>query len=279
MLRLLSIAALTAIVSLPASPAQAQTCTGKPGVSGSFTRTLMSGDLERTFYVDVPASYNPRSGAPVIFNFHGLGGSAQGQANGTDMTARAGAEGFIVVHAEGYENSWNGGTCCGTAAVRDIDDVQFVRDMVDALNEEFCVDPARIHSTGFSNGGYFSHRLGCEASDIIASIAPVSGLVGVACDPERVVPVHQSHGTLDPLVWYNAGTQDIAEWAEINGCDAEPTSYYKRANVDCIRYDNCQAGADVELCTLRGVTHTWVDSRFYQTTDANIEFFMDHPMQ
>ncbi len=35
----------------------------------------------------------------------------------------------------------------------------------------------QVYATGMSNGGFMSHRLGCEASHVFAAIAPVSGLL------------------------------------------------------------------------------------------------------
>jgi len=35
------------------------------------------------------------------------------------------------------------------------------------MRERVCVDPDRIFAAGYSNGGYFSYRLACEASDLV----------------------------------------------------------------------------------------------------------------
>ena len=269
---------LALAMAVPSLASAQTTCAGKSGEIGSFTKTIVSSGMERTYHIDIPATYDRRVGTPLVFNFHGLGGNGTNHAQSTGMVEAASAQGYISVHAEGYENSWNAGACCGAALNEDIDDVQFVRDMLSEISEGYCVEESRVHSTGFSNGGYFSHRLACEASDIIASVAPVAGLIGVECDPERPVPVHQTHGTADPLVWYNAGTDDVGQWAALNGCDAEPSTYYSRANVECIAYSNCDDGADVELCSLRFVGHKWVRSRWYDTTEENLDFFDAHPM-
>lgn len=265
-------------LSTPAFGAADAVCVGKTGQTGTYTRTLNSGGIARTYRLDVPQTYNPTQGTPLIFNFHGLGDNAENFATGTGMATEGTRAGYIVVHANGYQNSWNAGTCCGQAAMDDIDDVQFVRDMIADLNKDYCLDANRVFSSGFSNGGYFSHRLGCEANDIIAAITPVSGLIAVDCQPERAVPVHQSHGSSDPIVFYNRGEEDIALWAALNGCDEAAATYYNKGNATCIRYPNCSSGADVELCTLRFVGHKWVRSNFYDTTLENIKFFTEHPM-
>ncbi len=64
--------------------------------------------------------------------------------------------------------------------------------------------PRRIYSTGFSNGGFLSHRLGWELSDTLAAIAPVAGTLdpGQAAKfaPKHPVHVLQVHGTKDQFV-------------------------------------------------------------------------------
>ena len=39
------------------------------------------------------------------------------------------------------------------------------------------VQCGRVYSTGFSNGAFMSHRLACQASDVFAAIASVSGVL------------------------------------------------------------------------------------------------------
>jgi polyhydroxybutyrate depolymerase len=39
--------------------------------------------------------------------------------------------------------------------------------MVAYVSERVCVDPARVFAGGYSNGGYMTYRLGCEASDLV----------------------------------------------------------------------------------------------------------------
>ena len=155
----------------------------------------------------------------------------------------------------------------------------FVLDMIEAISNTWCINPRRIHATGFSNGGYFSHRLGCELPDVIASIAPDAGLIGVPCSPSRPVPVHHTHGTDDGLVPYESGVEDVAWWAEHNGCLETSSVYYDRQRTTCIRYSGCDEDADVEMCTVSGGQHWWYDYNTSSTTSKVLDFFIEHPMR
>ena len=68
-------------------------------------------------------------------------------------------------------------TCCPPANTLEIPDVQFARDVVGNLSKQLCLDPARIFSTGFSNGAMLSQRIACEASDLFVASASCSGVV------------------------------------------------------------------------------------------------------
>jgi polyhydroxybutyrate depolymerase len=178
------------------------------------------------------------------------------------------ARGFVAVYPQGtgLAPSWNAGACCGAAASSNTDDVQFASDLIDELERRLCVDPARVFSTGMSNGGFLSHRLGCELADRIAAIGPVAGVMGIdACDPARPIPVIHFHGTSDTVVPYTGSTalgfRSVADtidgWAERNGCtgDLEPLS--ENGDSRCEQVAGCPAGAEVILCTVEAGGHTW----------------------
>jgi polyhydroxybutyrate depolymerase len=231
--------------------------------------TIASDGVDRSALVHIPPGYDPTIGTAVVLNFHGFQGNADQQAGLSQMTADADDAGYIVVYPEGtgFVQSWNGGACCGTAASSDTDDVQFASDLIDELGRRLCVDPDRIYSTGMSNGGFLSHRLGCELSDRIAAIAPVAGVIGVdSCEPTRPLPVIQFHGTSDTLVPYEGSTisgypsvaETIDGWAERNGCaggDLELVS--ENGDSRCEQVPGCPDDAPVMVCTVEDGGHTW----------------------
>ena len=47
--------------------------------------------------------------------------------------------------------------------------------LIDELVANWCADPARVYSTGMSNGGFFTARLICEMADRIAAAVSVAG--------------------------------------------------------------------------------------------------------
>lgn len=259
--------------------------------------TLTHANLQRSIRVHVPASYDPTRPTPVVLDFHGYTMSAQSQEDLTRLPEKADEAGFIAVHADGTgaPRGWNGGDCCGTPATTNLDDVGFVLALLDELERRLCVDPDRVFATGFSNGGFLSHRLACEAADRIAAIAPVAGVMGVdACAPSRPVPVMHTHGTADGIVPYNGGgltgyrsvATTVAGWAARNGCTGEPIETFAQGDARCVAHRGCAGGAEVVLCTITGGGHTWPGGGYFpgghistdlSITDAMWDFFSAHP--
>ena len=64
---------------------------------------------------------------------------------------------------------------------KQIDDICFLRELVRYIQDErskdqnFAIDLERIYSTGMSNGGIMTNRIGRKMSDIVAAIVPVAG--------------------------------------------------------------------------------------------------------
>ncbi len=231
---------------------------------GDHTVTLMHDGLMRTAIVHVPEGLDPTTPVPLVLNFHGFSSNASQQVFFSAMNPLADTEGFVVVYPEGLVSSWNAGVCCGEAIVTNRDDVGFVRALVAELHTQLCLDARRVYATGMSNGGFMAHRLACEASDLVAAVAPVSAANGMAsCEPGRAVPVLMFNGTLDTLVPYVGNglfpsvAKTFSEWAARNGCggDVQPGETVGLASSE--HYDACEDGVRVIQWTMQGMGHCW----------------------
>src|SRR5258707_13746188 len=84
---------------------------------------------------------------------------------GAEIDKLSDAKGFILVMPNGYQNSWNAGTCCGGASTSKLDDVALFRAIFKEVSTHVNVDLGRVYATGLSNGGYISYLLPCAAAD------------------------------------------------------------------------------------------------------------------
>ena len=261
--------------------------------AGDSTGTLTIDGGGRTYNLHIPPGLDLTKPAPLVFAFHGGGQSASAFEGFAHIQSKADASGFILVEPEGTIaipglspgtlDVWNAGNCCELAAEinTNVDDVGFVRAMIDAITQQVCVDPKRIFATGFSNGGMLAHRLACELSDKIAAIAAVSGGMGnmdldkmppamlFPCNPGRQVPVLHVHGTQDAcypfdggwgplsLVTFESAPSTVQDWAMRNGCSSNPpTTVLSHGAATCELYA-CPHAGEVELCMIDGGGHYW----------------------
>ena len=163
---------------------------------------------ERSYIVQAPKE--PRGPLPVVFFFHGGGGRGANMANVgfREMVAK---EQFLAVYPDGWRGNWNDGRNAPRIISHreGVDDVKFVRAIVEDLTTRYEIDRSRIFATGVSNGGIFCHYLAAKAADLFAGIAPVIGglaePVAPTFKPSHPISLLVIQGEADPLVPINGG--------------------------------------------------------------------------
>jgi polyhydroxybutyrate depolymerase len=258
---------------------------------GTYDEQIVSGGQTRQYRLHVPANYQPGKPVPLVFGFHGAGMTGAGFESYSGFSVQADQAGFIVAYPQGLGNdisNWD--------SMPNSSDVPFVRDLLDSLEKRCNIDPKRVFATGVSRGGGMVNRLGCDLSDRIAAIGPVSGDYANSefCTPTKPVAVVAFHGTLDPTFPYNGfGLPGelhesytrigapiptwAATWAERNGCSPKPSIVFQEGQVSGKDWGNCQAGADVLLYTIAGGKHEWPAT--INAAKMIWDFFAQHPPQ
>ncbi len=279
---------------------------------GDYEGSLAADGRLRNYLLHIPPAYDGETGMPLVIVLHGGGGNAKMMPAVTGMSAKADKAGFITVYPNGTGPisderllTWNCGFCCGYAMDNDVDDVGFIRSLIDKLESELTIDTARIFVTGISNGGMMSYRLGCELADKIAAIAPIAGSMGDWGNPESPVSVIIFHGTADEHVLYEGGVPLISAdnfprvdkpvsyavdfWVDFNGCS---TTALKETSGNIVKetYGGGRNGTEVVLYTIIGGKHAWPggisawaggDAATHEinATDLMWDFFAAHPKQ
>jgi polyhydroxybutyrate depolymerase len=286
---------------------------GAATASGSTTLTTSVAGHQRTVIVHIPSGYSGSSKVPLVLNLHGSGTTAADQEAFTGMDATSDSEGFVVAYPQGLIPSgagfdWNvpgvplvGGKAVPAGAA---DDVTFLTTLVRVLEQRYCVDPKRVYATGFSGGARMTSQLACDASDIFAAVAPVSGLRHpTPCPTARPVPIIAFHGTADAVdpyagageaYWTYSVPAAAQDWAVQDSCSPTAAAPSRvETGYTLIGYAGCAAGAVVELYSVTGEGHEWPGGPGLPSSltrelgpqsaavDANIvmwSFFVAHPM-
>jgi len=265
------------------------TCSGTSTLkAGDNKATLQFGGRTRSYVVYVPSAIKSGTAVPLVFDFHGHGANAAQEESSSGWKKKADQVGLIMVYPDGVDSSWNVGNCCGLAMSEKVDDVGFTKAMIEAVSKAACIDPKRVYATGMSNGAGFVHRLGCEAADVIAAIAPASAdLVTDPCTPARPISVLAVRGLADTMVAYEGGKTgstgwndpgakaSLDLWKKIDQCTGSTTTPRQY----CESYTQCSGGVEDTLCSLPDTGHdTYNNAVNMNVPDVVWEMFQRQPM-
>ncbi len=268
----------TTTTAVPSGPVPSAGCgAGTVPPAGVTDERLTSGGDERRYLLTLPEGYDGTTPLPVVFALHSL------TVNYTIVPALSGLDAMaadydvIGVSPSGFLEPTPYWIAAPSGPNRDL---IFLLDLLDHLEAELCVDTAQVFSTGLSNGGQMSSLLACEASDRITAVAPVAGVEFAQSCQVDPVPVMAFHGDADPIVPYAGGGLDaatiadqnawhgdvpagvpqhegvdaaMANWADHNGCDPEPTE--ERISPEVIRRTWVGCDAETVLYVVEGGGH------------------------
>ena len=244
-------------------------------------QSLVHDGINREYILYVPNSYDETSATPILFNFHGFGGSASQFISRADMRAEAELNSFILVYPQGScldgVSHWNPCPIEGDNK-SSADDLGFFEAMVNEISSEYTVDMERIYAAGFSNGGMMAFGLANYKSDLIAAVASVSGsMLDCLETPSHPMPVLHLHGTSDGVLPYNGDASfnsvqnTLDYWTNFNNTVSSPTINIDNTSgmtIEQYVYDQGDNSVSVEHYKYIGGEHVWF-SETYQGQNAS----------
>lgn len=145
-------------------------CTVTAGATGMQAISIGA----RTGVVVVPTDYDPARAYPIVFVFHGDGGTGTSIRSSLNLEPDA-AGTAIFAYPDGLQKTWNASLATTNT------DMMFVMAIRAQLRATYCVDTTRTFLTGMSRGGFFVNQLACMygAAEFTA-IAPHSSTISQA---------------------------------------------------------------------------------------------------
>ena len=287
-------------------------------IAGKAIRALHS------YWIHVPPSYDGSKAVPLVIVFqYSIYNTNYPfycfrrciMENDTKFSEKADQEGFIVVYPNAklfYHHMESGDVkkydynyaFIPQLELNYVDDIGFIRALIDKMKQEYAINTSRIYATGMSAGAMMTYSIGAYFSDVVAAIAPVAGTIGSSGGlnpngtisyiptPKNPVSVISFHGTKDGSLPYEGGSyfpsvnESIAFWVEHNGCDPTPEIYTSESGKIIRRtYTNGKNGTEVILYTTIGGDHWWPGCPGWDlnmeisATDLIWKFFEAHPKQ
>jgi len=145
---------------LPAENASPATVPAAKLTPGDFVHPMTVNGMDRYFILHIPPGLDEDTHLPVVIIFHEFTKSMTALRQQTKFDDRSDANGFVAVYPYGIGASWNAGDCCGMAMIDNLDDVEFVRQILIDLSNSLALDPQRIYAAGYGVGGMMAYRLG-----------------------------------------------------------------------------------------------------------------------
>jgi len=166
---------------------------------------ILADGLEDTWYEYVPASYDPGKKAPLVVAIHGGLMTGWGQAIFSSWTLLADREGLIVVFPEAHSlkmwvvagvfDKFDPATAPNLPIqpvpknMEDNHDVNFLRGLINHMEEKYSIDEGRVFMQGMSLGDLMTSQFARYYGDILAGAAGSGG-------PTRLEILFEDDGTL-----------------------------------------------------------------------------------
>lgn len=230
-----------------------------PLLKGYQSKTpMMVKGVDRTYDWLIPDAHDGRHPIPIIFVFHGDGGTGAGIREQFKIEDAVGGKAIIVYpDATTAKLSWDLERGADTNA-----DMIFYDQILATISDNYCIDTNRVFVAGVSRGAYFANQLGCLRGGSIRAIAAHSG-GGPASEqysetgklecPEKPVAALIVHGTADTEVPLSEGQASRDHWDEVNGCRPGGLEVFDPA--PCRNQLNCAHDRPVVYCEIPDLGH------------------------
>ena len=240
------------------------------GAEGLQRMAFTVDGVARSALVYVPTNAT-LAGRPVVFVFHGHGGSAENAARSFAMN-REWPEAISVylqgLPTPGQLTDPEGNRAGWQAAVGDEGDrdLKFFDAVLARLKADYSVDAKRIYCTGHSNGGGFTYLLWLARPNVFAAVAPSAAAAKYAFQllPKPAMIIG---GQDDPLVKFAWQKLTMDAVRKVNGCSATGKSWDKQ----CMLYPS-KGGTPV-------VTFIYPGGHVFSSAAPAliVKFFKQHP--
>lgn len=230
----------------------------KKGFVGQQSITV--GGSARSYALYVPDGYDGNKLWPLVFVFHGDGGTGAGIRSSFKLEAES-ANGAIFVYPDGEGKTWVIDNAAGIGK-----DVAFVDAIAASIQKTHCVNTKKIFAVGFSKGAYFTNMLGCLSKTALRGVVGHAGGGPFGLDgsgtkfdgqgnlvcPSPPVAALQVQGEADNTVPLDEGQKARDHWRRVNQC---ATTSKASSPSPCIAYDNCAPGRPEIWCQVPGLGH------------------------
>jgi polyhydroxybutyrate depolymerase len=263
-----------------------------------INKTMIHDGNAREYIVYIPASYDGTTSYPVLFSFHGGGGTSSDFINTNNMRPIADTAGFIAIYPQAAVDPDDGSFSWLHKAPTTHNDIFFIEAIIDTLSTQYMIDNNRVYACGYSEGGIFSYELGCRLNNRIAAFSSVSGSMLVDafrdsyydlgfCSPVHPTAVllipgtndmspHSTYSGFQP--YYMSADEITTYWSNYNNTDINPIisqlpniNTFDGSTVERRVWENGDNCVRVEELKVTGGDHDWPGTSGNMDISASVE--------
>ncbi|MGY9003109.1 MAG: alpha/beta hydrolase family esterase [Rhodospirillales bacterium] len=240
----------------------------------------------RDLFIELPTDMQKEKRYPVVFGFHGDGGPKE--AYNRRLSPFVEKYKLIGISIQGTPKrvgsraaSWDH----HDGSDVDVDDIGFIRYLIEYLDKTERVDLKRVYATGGSSGGLFCYRLAKE-TQLFAAIGPTKcGMIKGSHEPDsKTEPLaimqvignedKSFNGSSQRLTMYSAEKR-IEIWHDFLKCNPEASINTNIERMTIKTYHN-DKGNELVYCMLHGVGHSIPRPIIPVMDGLIVDFFMKH---
>lgn len=252
------------------------------GVEARWMSVPGPGDREALVVTAVDVPKAERRTRPLFVVLHGAGQNAVEMTTYGGWAVAARDNHAVAAFAQGLDDTFSAGTCCGASARRGVDDVGYLDRLIRTVTTKVGADPSKVYMVGFSNGAMMTYRYMCEGATRLSGAVSLAGTNAAGCTPQRQTAFLQVSGAADqtvpigdtpsinefelgPLVPVQQAVRELAAaWScgppqrEVNGAVTTRT------------WVGCSEGGSVRFDVLAGIPHMYpfVGTTYSATNEA-----------
>ena len=259
----------------------------------TINQTIDGNSVPRLVYIKTPQNLNSSLSYPIVFFFHGAGGSGQNFLQNNNLTELINSEEFIGIFPNGHSNNgsnggfWNLGSEPTTA-----NDIEYVDLIIDQLATSTLIDTSKAYAVGFSNGAGMVNLLG-KSTSYFNAIAPLFSQQIISLKdltPNKAMSVFQVNGDVDGLIPLNGGVSSVGifmsaqnsalNWANYFNCNTTATQEelnWENTVLSSFTYSNCDNSNEIKYLIALNTGHGFSDEQTERVAYTKIwEFFKQY---
>lgn len=205
--------------------------------------------FERTYFVRLPAAYDPMRAYPTVVVAAACGGTGD-----KSISIQDASKSDAIVIGLNWSKDVSGRDCFNTESATS-PDIDFFDAALLAVESSSCVDQNRVFFEGFSSGSWLTNLIGCARGDVLRGQGNASGGPPPLPTCKGPIATIMVHDMSDGSNSYSGGIQTRDRIRKLNGC-SEQTAPWDAAYPECVAFQGCMPGYPVVFCTTNGKGHT-----------------------